>query len=329
MTSSFWIELAIATAMAPALDLPVACDLREICAVQQLPDRAPGEERRDFRCHQLASDGHGGTDFRIRAFAGWRSRAIGVRAAAAGRVLRVRDHMPDRNIRTGGAGDMGERLAGNAVVIDHGDGWETQYSHLRAGSVAVSPGDEVERGATIGLVGSSGNAEFPHLHFEVRHLGAAVDPFDGQPLSAAPRCDSAIQSMWRDPAAREWARPNEILALGLADSANGARARRVDETPRPIPDDPPALVVWADVAGLLGESSQRFLLTAPDGTTLVDRTTRLGPDSVSWLAFAGVRRPATGWARGRYVATYSLEHEGVIQKKVLEFDLRTSNFHAR
>lgn len=321
MISSYLIELAVAAAGAPMLELPVACDLRDACAIQQLPDRQAGAERQDFRCHQLASDGHDGTDFRIRAFAGWRGKSIAVRAAAPGRVLRVRDQLPDRNIRTDGPGEMGNRLAGNAVVIDHGDGWETQYSHLRAGSITVAPGDEVPSGATIGLIGSSGNAEFPHLHFELRHGGDPIDPFDGQPVAAVPQCLESTASLWRDPGARAWARPNEILTIGLAHDGDDARARHVHETPPALAADPPALVIWADVAGLLPGARQRFTLTAPDGTVLLDRATDLASGHVSWFAYAGVRRPTNGWRRGRYAASYSLEHDGVARKMDLEFEM--------
>jgi len=63
---------------------------------------------------------------------------------------------------------------GRRVVIDHGDGVTTISAHLLRIDVAV--GQEVSPGDVVGLVGASGEATGPHLHFEVRVRGAAVDP---------------------------------------------------------------------------------------------------------------------------------------------------------
>jgi murein DD-endopeptidase MepM/ murein hydrolase activator NlpD len=63
---------------------------------------------------------------------------------------------------------------GNAVEIDHGNGLVTLYGH--AAELLVSKGDSVEPGQEIATVGSSGRSTGPHLHFEVRLGGRAVDP---------------------------------------------------------------------------------------------------------------------------------------------------------
>lgn len=63
---------------------------------------------------------------------------------------------------------------GNLVVIDHPDGRQTRYAHLA--SIAVSAGDEVGKGQPIALSGSTGKSTGPHLHFEMRENGRAVDP---------------------------------------------------------------------------------------------------------------------------------------------------------
>jgi murein DD-endopeptidase MepM/ murein hydrolase activator NlpD len=63
---------------------------------------------------------------------------------------------------------------GNLVVLDHGDGLATAYAH--ASAILVALGQRVSQGSTIALVGSTGNSSGPHLHFEVRVNGSAVDP---------------------------------------------------------------------------------------------------------------------------------------------------------
>jgi murein DD-endopeptidase MepM/ murein hydrolase activator NlpD len=63
---------------------------------------------------------------------------------------------------------------GNLVVVDHGSGLSTAYAH--ASSILVGVGQQVAQGETVALVGSTGNSSGPHLHFEVRVDGSAVDP---------------------------------------------------------------------------------------------------------------------------------------------------------
>ena len=63
---------------------------------------------------------------------------------------------------------------GNLVVLQHASGVTSFYGHLSR--ILVDPGKRVARGATIGLVGATGDATGPHLHFEVRVRDAAVDP---------------------------------------------------------------------------------------------------------------------------------------------------------
>ena len=63
---------------------------------------------------------------------------------------------------------------GNTVVVYHGAGLSTVYAHLD--SFAVGPDDEVEAGQLLGAMGSTGRSTGPHLHFEARIDGTAVDP---------------------------------------------------------------------------------------------------------------------------------------------------------
>jgi murein DD-endopeptidase MepM/ murein hydrolase activator NlpD len=63
---------------------------------------------------------------------------------------------------------------GQVVILRHEQGVMTLYAHLSR--ILVDPGRPVARGAVVGLVGQTGDATGPHLHFEVRLHGAAVDP---------------------------------------------------------------------------------------------------------------------------------------------------------
>ena len=63
---------------------------------------------------------------------------------------------------------------GLLVVVDHGGGLSTAYAHNS--SIVVGVGQQVSQGEVLALAGSTGNSSGPHVHFEVRVNGSAVDP---------------------------------------------------------------------------------------------------------------------------------------------------------
>lgn len=71
------------------------------------------------------------------------------------------------------AADMFD-IRGNLIIIDHGNGIQSGYAHLR--EINVSVGDYVRQGQLIGQVGSTGRSEGPHLHFMIIVNGNVVDP---------------------------------------------------------------------------------------------------------------------------------------------------------
>jgi murein DD-endopeptidase MepM/ murein hydrolase activator NlpD len=94
---------------------------------------------------------HNGADYRAQT-------GDPIRAAAAGVVRLAKDLF----------------YSGNAVIVDHGAGVFTSYSHLSR--IDVTPGQTVARGAVIGLAGATGRVTGPHLHWTVRVGAANVDP---------------------------------------------------------------------------------------------------------------------------------------------------------
>jgi len=65
---------------------------------------------------------------------------------------------------------------GNMILIDHGNGMVTRYAHHS--KLYVKTGDQVTKGQTIGMVGSTGRSTGPHLHFEIYMNGKRVNPLE-------------------------------------------------------------------------------------------------------------------------------------------------------
>ncbi|MBR4555751.1 MAG: peptidoglycan DD-metalloendopeptidase family protein [Ruminococcus sp.] len=99
-------------------------------------------------------------------------RGAAICAAADGTVIRAVNGCPHdfgKNYSCGCGGGYG-----NYCVIDHGGGWWTLYGHSEG--ITVSVGQQVKKGDVLGTVGSTGHSTGPHLHFEVRLNGVALDP---------------------------------------------------------------------------------------------------------------------------------------------------------
>ncbi|MEE9438488.1 MAG: M23 family metallopeptidase [Saprospiraceae bacterium] len=69
-----------------------------------------------------------------------------------------------------------KRGYGHNVIIDHGYGYTTLYGHMK--TISVKKGELVKKGQKIGEIGNTGTSTAPHLHYEVRINGKAVNPID-------------------------------------------------------------------------------------------------------------------------------------------------------
>ena len=288
-----------ATENAPQLSLPLACTIGTDCFIQNYVDADAGAGYSDYRCGFLSYDDHRGTDFRPKSM----TASIPVLAAADGKVRATRDNMDDISVRVLGKEAIKNREAGNSVVIVHGNGWESQYAHLKKGSIAVHAGQPVSRGTVLGLMGLSGNTEFLHLHFEIRHQGKAIDPFVG--VNGGNACALGKQALWSaDPLAKLGYIPSEVLAAGFTDHPLAA-----DDLPaetQSLAKTAPALIFWLSVFGVQAGDTQVVDLFGPDGATLLHKAIPIDHNMAQYRSFVGLKRHGEAWATGEYRVSYQL-----------------------
>jgi hypothetical protein len=275
-------------------------------------DLDPGSGAADFKGGTRSYDGHNGTDIRLRSFDHLRT-GVPVLAAADGVVRRVRDGVSDVSVRDLPPGADKGRECGNGIVIDHGEGLQTQYCHLAKGSIKVSQGDRVPAGSELALVGLSGQTEYPHLHFTVRKDGAVVDPFrpDADEAALSPQgplwsANSGMLEAYKD---------REVLNIGL--TAKPVTMEDVTEhgshMPWPAIQEAPALVGFVQVMGLKVGDVQHLKVLGPEGEQIASTTSEpLAADQAQSLLFTGKRRLQGLWARGTYTVEYSVERGGLI-----------------
>ena len=307
-----------ATAEPPRLSLPIACEVGRTCFVQNHVDLDPGPGVRDFACGAASYDGHKGVDFRLVSAVAV-SAGIAVLAAAPGVVRGVRDGMADQFAREEGGRSFAGRECGNGVVVDHGGGWETQYCHMRRGSVAVRSGEAVARGAHLGSVGFSGFADFAHLHFAVRRNGAVIDPYSGDTVGAASCRQDVVAKpretgLWDDGAVQALPyRRGEFIESGFAAAIpstlqlehGGGRVA----APSPESD---GLVFFARAINAIKGDSIRIRVKGPGGFGIETTGDALDRDKAVVVQAAGRKRSWRRWAAGTYKGLAELVREGQV-----------------
>ena len=306
---TFLALLAPLPAAALELGLPMACTPGTDCWVVHYVDHDPGPGTADSFCGPMTYDSHDGTDFAVRDGAAMRE-GMAVLAAAEGVVKAVRDGVRDVTVEQGGREAVQGIDCGNGVVLQHPQGWETQYCHLRQDSVQVRPGDKVMAGQTLGLVGLSGMTSFPHLHLSVRKDGTTLDPFRATEVAEA--CTVEGHSLWSAEAAGRLAyQPVALPVLGIAEGPVESEAvwdgRAGAAT---LTSASPALVVFMGGYGLRKDDRIRLTVTAPDGSRPIDSQSMQERDQARSMRFAGRKRPPEGWVAGIWTARVEVVRAG-------------------
>ena len=222
----------------------------------------------------------------------------------------MRDGVADTGLPAEGVAALNGQMAGNAIVLDHGNGWETQYNHLRLGSQIVKPGDRVTVGQKLALMGFSGNTVFPHLDISVRHNGKVVDPFVGE-ADAGWQCGGPRKPLWSRNAERLLAyRPSGVLATGFAPE-EATMPKIVEGAYGATPlVDPPIVAFWGLMFGGKAGDRVRIEMRDPDGKPVTVSESTIDRPLAQFFRLAGQRRPPGGWIAGRYRGSVNLVRDG-------------------
>lgn len=301
----------------PELSLPVDCVPHKTCFIQSYVDIDPGPGVQDFACGGATYDTHNGIDFRVLSAEAAKA-GVAVIAAADGRVKATREGMADIFMRDSKGADIKGRECGNGVVVDHGGGWETQYCHLKKGSIAVSKGQEVKRGGKLGEVGFSGMADFAHVHLSVRMNGQIVDPF--LPDAAPATCqrdgqrDGKSAGLWQPSAIAPFSyRSGEIIGTGFTSAPPSLDKLESDHAAiEPLKADSPALLFYARFINLVTGDRVRMVINGPGGPLIEQLSEPLERNKATYFSYAGKKRREAPWQQGRYEARAEIIRDGAV-----------------
>jgi hypothetical protein len=105
----------------------------------------------------------------------WYGYGADVLAVGAGTVVEVVRDLPDEPPGASPTNLIMGQVGGNRVIIDMGNGRYAEYEHLVPNSPTAHVGDYVRQGEKIGLLGSTGNTDAPHLHLQIMDRPSSLD----------------------------------------------------------------------------------------------------------------------------------------------------------
>lgn len=304
-----------ARADGPPFDLPVDCPYGE-CDIVHYVDHDAGPGIRDFACGTSTYDGHRGTDFAIPDEEAM-INGVAALSVADGVVSATRDGVEDIDAGRLNKDALSGIECGNGILIDHDDGWQSQYCHLRRGSIAVRKGDRVSRGQTIGLIGMSGQATFPHLHFNLRQNDKLIDPFSGTDMAdpGTDNCAANQSVLWTPQASAQMTyRPVHLYALGFSSGRpNATDIKRGYDRGDTLPATSPALYFWGYLIGVNDGDIITLNVSGPRGFNgSRDFTIKLPNDNgprAKWF-YVNADRPGDQWRSGTYQGRILFSRDG-------------------
>lgn len=202
-----------------------------------------------------------------------------------------------------------DRPCGNGLVIDHENGWSTQYCHLKNGSVKVKKGQAVTAGDVLGQIGQSGRAEFPHVHFSVRKHDVSIDPFD--PDGVVNCSTPGDSTMWAQTPTYQ---PGGLIDVGMTTHVpEYAEIKEGKVAVTGATQDAPSIVVYGFTFGTRQGDVLQLKLNAPNGNQIAfDEATFNGNHAQAYRAIGKKLQNGRRWQKGAYVGTVTLRRGAAI-----------------
>lgn len=294
------------------LNWPISCIINENCFIQQYMDIDESEGILDYAGGKATYNGHKGTDIRLKNIKAMK-KGINVLSSAQGKVMGIRNNLRDKLVRNNkDRVNLKGKDCGNGVVISHANGWETQYCHMKRGSIVVKKGQMVSAGEILGEVGLSGLTQFPHLHISIRKNGKKIDPF------------SLGANLWNKKLKDKlFYQPTRIINLAYANAALKMDDIESGKFQDFVPSSKSSsLVAYVRVINLKKGDRVRLIFTMAKQKMIAKTFDLIKKNKAQQMYFFGKKRPSSGWIKGRYkVEAQILRNEKILDNKIFEESL--------
>lgn len=293
---------------------PINCSIGKDCWVLNYADRTPDADKQavDNACLSRSYDGHKGTDFAIADEAAMK-KGVDVLAARDGKVTRVRNTEDDRFptseqlLKT----KADKKECGNAVLIEHGNGWQSLYCHLKKNSVRVKIGDMVKTGDKIAMVGLSGYTQFPHVHFGVIQDGKVIDPFSGTDI--ATECTQPQNSLWAPETNIKY---EEVVFLNAGFDTKPPSLEQLDrghtKLDKVSTKSTPALIFHTVIGGAREGDEIHLVIRTPDNSIFAERSIKQDKNRARQMVFVGRKTDQVFLKEGNYKGIVTIKREDKI-----------------
>ena len=304
-----FIYLFNTRALAIQLENPLDCELGDNCWISNLPRHHWQNRQVDFRCGPNTYRDHKGTDFALKDYKQMQ-KGVKVLAPFDGVVRGLRDNITDISVKDVGKGAVEGIECGNGIVISNGE-YEAQLCHLKKKSLTVVKGQSIKAGEVLGLVGLSGNTEYPHLHMSLRKNSRELDPFYGELDS----CGLTPKSMWKDAQKMdEHAKTGVVYNYGFTFKEADARKIRSGEYTHIQPNRPEAIVGFVDIFSV--NKGDEIILSIVDSSnaTIIKRKHKFSKYQARYFFFVGKKLGGKKLS-GKHILVITYKHsKGGVEK---------------
>ncbi|MGH1398583.1 MAG: peptidoglycan DD-metalloendopeptidase family protein [Alphaproteobacteria bacterium] len=290
----------------PQIAFPLDCTLGKDCWVVNTVDTDPAKDSaKDFQCGAKTYDNHKGTDFAIRSRTEM-EKGVNVLAVKNGKVLRLRNTEDDtyKTKEQQKSITAANKDCGNGIIIDHGQGLQSYYCHLKQNSIRVKIGDEVKAGQPIAQIGHSGFTQFPHLHLTILWEGGHIDPFTGHLMEEG--CGKFKDNMWHPDITPE---PIAIFDGGFTNTAPDFSIIKASKHvhPETLSKTGHALVYWAGFYHSQASDKITLTITDPNGKIFAKREATLEKSQIRAYQYTGRTLAGKDMPAGIYTGTITFE----------------------
>ena len=302
------------------ISMPIDCKIGENCFIQNYVDMSEGKKRSDYKCGILSYDKHKGTDFAIST-----KDEFNVLAAARGKVIGTRNNMQDINYKLREENKVKNIECGNGLLLKHEDGWETQYCHMKQGSISVKTGQVVNKGDVIGKVGLSGFTEFKHLHLSVRKDGKSIDPFSSEILESGCNDNNVnYKNIWDSNTAKSLQyTKTSIVDFGINDTLplSELNARNGDYNNIRFNNKTKVMLFWLDTILPKYGDIIKVKVTYPSGR-IRDLNVKNDKNYVRRFQYFGIKKTTPKWSQGTYKINYLIKrNDKIIAERKMDIEI--------